>query len=232
MIDPLRFARYLAIVQTSFLRLSLANAQVGRDATGRLITQAIDDSKRVKLTGNTRSEANATNDRVPVPESLPMQHMQLLLRLPMEKEKELDQLLREIQDSNSPNYHKWLTPEQFKQKFSLAPEDIEVITNWLQSEGFTVNVLNARSVDFSGTAGQVRNAFHTEIHYLEVRGVRHFANMSDPQIPAALAPAKGRKERGGTPSCKNGYAVKSFISLRKRSQSQCPESHRCRSPLP
>jgi subtilase family serine protease len=44
-------------------------------------------------------------------------------------------------------------------------------------------------MDISGTAGQVREAFHTEIHHLEVKGVKHIANMSDPQIPAALAPA-------------------------------------------
>ena len=45
------------------------------------------------------------------------------------------------------------------------------------------------SIDYSGTAGQVRAAFHTEIHHLSVNGVTHFANMSDPEIPAALAPA-------------------------------------------
>ncbi|MGB0115204.1 MAG: Ig-like domain repeat protein, partial [Terriglobales bacterium] len=38
-------------------------------------------------------------------------------------------------------------------------------------------------------AGQVHAAFHTEIHNLDVKGVPHIANMSDPQIPAALAPA-------------------------------------------
>jgi subtilase family serine protease len=45
------------------------------------------------------------------------------------------------------------------------------------------------TIDFSGTAGQVLAAFHTEIHYLQARGATHFANMSDPQIPAALASA-------------------------------------------
>lgn len=44
-------------------------------------------------------------------------------------------------------------------------------------------------IDFSGTAGQVRQAFQTEIHQLNVKGVSHIANMSDPKIPAALAPA-------------------------------------------
>jgi subtilase family serine protease len=44
------------------------------------------------------------------------------------------------------------------------------------------------TINFSGTAGQVREAFGTEIHALEVKGVRHIANVRDPQIPAALAP--------------------------------------------
>ncbi len=43
-------------------------------------------------------------------------------------------------------------------------------------------------IDFSGTAGQVQAAFRTEIHRLSVNGQDHIANMSDPQIPDALAP--------------------------------------------
>jgi len=43
-------------------------------------------------------------------------------------------------------------------------------------------------VDFSGTAGQVAQAFHTEIHRYRVNGQSHYANPGDPYIPAALAP--------------------------------------------
>ncbi len=43
-------------------------------------------------------------------------------------------------------------------------------------------------VEFSGTAGMVRSAFHTSMHRYAVQGAQHFANASDPQIPAALAP--------------------------------------------
>src|SRR6202041_2301740 len=65
------------------------------------------------------------------------------------------------------------------------------IQRWLKSHNLKVNVeyTNGLLIGFSGTAGQVREAFHTEIHQLEVKGVKHFANMSDPRIPAALAPA-------------------------------------------
>jgi subtilase family serine protease len=44
------------------------------------------------------------------------------------------------------------------------------------------------AIEFSGTAGQIRSAFHTEIHNLSVNGTAHFANVTDPQIPVALAP--------------------------------------------
>ena len=189
MLDQSTHGRHPVVVPLFLLLLVLANAQVRSESTRPLITEAIDESKRVELPGNTRPEANAENDRGMVPDSLPMDHMQLQLRLPIEKEEELDNLLQKIQDPASPNYHKWLTPEQFKQQFSLAPEDVEKITNWLKSQGFTVSAINPRSVDFSGTAGQVRYAFRTAIHYFDVRGVRHIANLSNPQIPTALAPA-------------------------------------------
>src|ERR1700693_1119557 len=78
--------------------------------TRRLITQAVDPSRMVALPGNTRPEANAGNDRGPVPDDFPLQHMQLQLRLPAERQQALDQLIRNQQDPKSPDYHHWLTP--------------------------------------------------------------------------------------------------------------------------
>ena len=74
---------------------------------------------------------------------------------------------------------------------SQFQQDVNTITSWLQSQGFTVNSVSPSrmTVDFSGNAGQVSQAFHTSIHNLNVNGKRHIANMNDPQIPAALAPA-------------------------------------------
>ena len=77
------------------------------------------------------------------------------------------------------------------EKYGPAQQDIDAITHWLESHGFTVNYIypNRMVIDFSGTAGEIRKAFHTEIHHLDVRGKHHFANMSDPEIPEALAAA-------------------------------------------
>jgi subtilase family serine protease len=170
------------------LRAPVAQAQNGRPV---LITQNVDESKLATLEGNTPPEANQKNDRGLVADNLSMEHMMLQLKRSPEQERELRQFIEELTDSSSPNFHHWLTAKEFGQRFGLATQDLDAITRWLESHGFKVNVVyeNGMLIDFSGTAGQVRAAFHTEIHQLNVKGVKHIANMSDPRIPAALAPA-------------------------------------------
>ncbi len=154
------------------------------------ITAAVDESRLTTLRGNTHPFAQAQFDRGAAPDSLPMQRMLLVLQRSATQESALDTLMEQQQDASSPNYHAWLTPQQFGQQFGPADADIQTITSWLESHGFTVNrVSNGRTViEFSGTAGQVRDAFHTEIHRYNVNNEDHWANASDPQIPTALTP--------------------------------------------
>ena len=156
-----------------------------------LITETISETELVTLAGNTRPEATAANDRGPLADSFPMEHLWLQLRRSPEREQALERYIDQFSDRKSPNYHHWLTAKQFGERYGLAQEDLAAITGWLGSHGFTVNLVYPSRVliDFSGTAGQVREAFHAEIHNLEVNGEQHIANMSDPRIPAALAPA-------------------------------------------
>ncbi|MGO9895384.1 MAG: protease pro-enzyme activation domain-containing protein [Bryobacteraceae bacterium] len=174
---------------------SLANAQVAvtGQAARPLITRKIDESKVVTLAGNTRPEATTANDRGAVADSLPLEHIQLQLQRSAEQTQAVEQAIAELQNPKSANFHKWLTAEQFGAGFGASQADITTVTAWLTSHGFTVNQVypSGLLVDFSGTAGQVRQTFQTEMHYLEVSGVRHVANMSDPKIPAALASAVG-----------------------------------------
>ncbi|MGA2589284.1 MAG: protease pro-enzyme activation domain-containing protein [Bryobacteraceae bacterium] len=157
-----------------------------------LITDAIDESKLVTLSGNTRPEARRIeNDRGIVPDSTPVEHMFLQLRRPPSLEGEFVRLINEMHDKTSPNFRHWLTPQEIGDRFGLAQQDLDTIKSWLQSKGFTVHYIypTRMLMDFSGTAGTIREAFHTEIHSLEVDGKQHWANMRDPQIPEALAPA-------------------------------------------
>jgi hypothetical protein len=154
------------------------------------ITQPVNMENLVTLRGNTHPLARPEYDQGAAPDSLPTERMLLVLQRSAEQEAALRKLLDDQQIKSSPNYHMWLTPEQFGQQFGPADADIQAVTDWLTSQGFQVNhVATGRTViEFSGTAGQVRQAFHTEIHKFVVQGEEHWANASDPQIPAALTP--------------------------------------------
>lgn len=160
-------------------------------AARAVISAPIDERQLYRLRGGIRPEANARNDRGPVPDELAMQHMQLVLRRPSEREAAMQQFLRELHDRRSPNFHRWLSSSQFEARFGVAPQDTTAIVAWLTQHGFVVNAVYPGTgiIDFTGTAGAVRATLHTEIHYLDAGGLRHVGNMGDPQIPAALAPA-------------------------------------------
>ncbi len=167
-----------------------ALAQEG-NVSRRLITQAIDEGRLTTLHGNTRSEANSLNDRGVVPFAFRMEHMMLQLKRSPEQEAALQKFMDEQNGPDSANYHHWLTAQELGDKFGPSAEDIDTITSWLREHGLEVNIVypNKMVIDFSGTAGQVQEAFRTEIHNLNVNGRSHYANMTDPQIPEALSAA-------------------------------------------
>src|SRR5712691_3707114 len=168
-------------------------AQSGADQKSRVatrVTETVDDTNRIVLRGNVHPLARAEFETGVVADAQPVTRMLLLLQRSEGQETALRQLMEEQQSKNSPNYHAWLTPEQFGKQFGPADADVQAVTDWLRSHGFQVSkVSKGRTIiEYSGTAGQIRNAFGTEIHRYNVKGEEHFANVSDPQIPAALSP--------------------------------------------
>ena len=177
------------IAMAAFVQTTVAQ-EAQMVAPRPLITQAVDDTQLARLTGNTHPLARPEFDLGTAPATLPMERMLLVLKRGPEQEAALDRLMDDQQDKNSPSYHKWLTPEQFGQKFGPTDADLQAITGWLQSRGFQVGSTKGRTVlEFSGSASQVQEAFHTTIHKYLVNGEQHWANASDPSIPAALMSA-------------------------------------------
>jgi hypothetical protein len=216
-------ALILAVCLVGLPSVTLA---AGASSTARpLITQPIQDGHRVTLDGNTRPEArNAAYDRGPVANNFPMAHLWLQLKRSPEQEQALVTLIDQMHDPKSPHYHQWLTAKEFGATFGLAQSDLTKISGWLQGHGFKVDAVftNGMVIEFSGTAADVRQAFHTDIHRLDVDGELHYANMSDPQIPAALAAAvvgvvsmnDFKPHSGATPPSK--YYVSSTGELTER----------------
>jgi uncharacterized protein (TIGR03437 family) len=168
-----------------FLCASLAPLSAQRDR----IAARIDDSRTVVLSGRVHPKARAENDSGPVESSFQVPGITLLLKPSASQQSDLQQLLRQQQDPSSPSYRQWLTPEQYADRFGPSASDVAKITDWLQSQGFVVtNTARSRTwIAFSGTAEQARKAFHTEIHRYNVNGEIHYANATDPSIPAALS---------------------------------------------
>lgn len=171
------------------LCLSL-NAAAQSPQPANRITAPIDDSIRVTLTGNVRSMAQVRFDQGPAPGSTATGRISLVLQRSAAQQQALNQYLADLQTSGSPNYHKWLSPAQYGARFGISDSDLATVESWLQSQGFRIEkVPQARNViQFSGTIAQVQSAFHTSIHSFRINGESHFANVNDPQIPAALAP--------------------------------------------
>jgi subtilase family serine protease len=155
-----------------------------------LITQKIDESTLVTLKGNTHPAMQPANDLGAVSDSLQLDHMYLLLKRSPEQQQKVDSLIDQLHDSKSALYHQWLTADQIAEQFGPSEQDVGSVTKWLEAHGFTVNTVYRANgvIDFSGPAGSVRKAFHTEIHDLSVKGRNHIANASDPKIPSSLAP--------------------------------------------
>src|SRR5208282_782982 len=154
------------------------------------VTQAVDMRNLVTLRGNVHPLARLEFDQGVAPDDLPMERMLLVLQRGPEQEAALRQLLDDQQVKSSPRFHQWLTPEQFGQQFGPADSDLQAVTDWLTSQGFEVAKISAGRtvIEFSGPAGLVRQVLGTEIHRFRMNGEDHWANTSDPQIPAALAP--------------------------------------------
>ena len=182
MVRPAQFAA-LSVVLAALLGAGTASAQ-----TAPRIREAADDSRLVTLRGNTHPAARPEFDRGPVPPDFPLERLQLVLTRSSQQQASLKALLDTQQDKSSTNFHKWVTPGEFGQQFGVADQDIRVITSWLESHGFQVNQVSQGKtiLQFSGTAAQVLEAFHTEIHKFMVNGEEHWANARDPQIPQSL----------------------------------------------
>ncbi len=153
------------------------------------ISGPIASGQLVRLSGGVPHQAKTQYDQGSVDPSLKLGYMTLLTVPSASQQKALDQLLVQQQDPRSPQYHKWLTPEQYADRFGLSPNDIQRITNWLLSQGFLIsNVARGRNwIVFSGTAAQAERAFQVEIHNFDVNGEKHFSNTTPPSIPASLS---------------------------------------------
>ena len=154
------------------------------------ITAAPAETALTTLRGNTSPMAQSRYDHGTASASMATGRISLLLRRSPAQQQALTQYLGALQNPQSASYHKWLTPQSFGANFGIAQQDLQTVEQWLRSQGFKIENVPASlsSIQFSGTVGQVEQAFHTSIHSYVINGKQHYSNNADPQIPSALAP--------------------------------------------
>jgi pseudomonalisin len=117
--------------------------------------------------------------------------LQMEIYLRPRNQAERDRLAAELQDPTSPHYHHFLTPDEYNRRFGPTQADVDQVSNWLTSQGFTVTQASAHDgrIMFSSDVVTAENAFL--VHIAASRDDRHFTNLEDPQVPAEVAPKIG-----------------------------------------
>ncbi|MBI4851027.1 MAG: S8/S53 family peptidase [Acidobacteria bacterium] len=115
--------------------------------------------------------------------------LNLIMAFKLDKEIELRNLIQELYDQNSPNYHKWLNPEEFGKRFGRSDSEINTAINWLVSQGFTIEETwpNRLAISFSAQTSIIEKAFQLEINEYEDSSSRVFySNSQAPLLPKEL----------------------------------------------
>jgi uncharacterized protein (TIGR03437 family) len=160
-----------------------ANAQQSR------ISKPVDNQVRAVLSGHIHPQARPEDDQGRVAPAFSMSYVTLILAQSESQRADLAQLLLDQQNPNSANYHHWLTPEQYADRFGVSTDDLTKMTNWLESQGLTIaSVARGRNwIAVNGDASGIESAFQTEIHQYLANEEKHFAAAQEPSVPAAFA---------------------------------------------
>ena len=154
------------------------------------VTAKVNNSNRTTLPGHVPAALRHAIHLGRINPNTPAQHLVMVLKSSEEQKQAIRRVIDEQQDRRTPNYHQWVTPEEFGERFGVHDTDIAKVSAWLTSQGFTVEDVSKskRLIHFSGTTGNIENAFQTEMHSYQVGTAKHVSISRDITIPAALSP--------------------------------------------
>ncbi len=99
--------------------------------------------------------------------SLPAERrMNLSFVLPLRNQAELSDLLNRLYDPASPDYHQFLSVEEFTQRFGPTAEDFQAVVDFSQAHGLTVTdrPANRRLVPVSATVARMEEVLHARMN--------------------------------------------------------------------
>jgi subtilase family serine protease len=174
----------------SLAAFALAATTLAAQTSAPRIQAEISTSAVSTLQGSLHPLAQAQYDSGRVPADTRLIGISIVFNRSAAQQADLESLIAAQQNPGSPLYHQWLNPDQFAARFGMAQSDVNKVQTWLQQQGFSVDsVARSRNlIRFSGSAGQVEQAFQTQMHFYTIGGVKHFAPSTALSLPSALAP--------------------------------------------
>jgi subtilase family serine protease len=173
----------------AFLAAGITPANASRTAR---ISAEVNSAQLTLLTGSQHPLAQAKYESGRLAAATKLQGISLYFSRTAQQQADLDALLAAQQNPASPQFHKWLTPEQYASRFGMADSDLAKVQTWLEQQGFAVDSMSRGKdmIRFSGTVRQVESAFATEMHNytLPIGGKTetHMAPSTALSVPAAM----------------------------------------------
>lgn len=148
----------------------------------------VDENLLATMRGSVHPLARPEFDQGAVPDDFPVRRMLVMLQRPPEREAARQRFLRDVHTPGSAMFHQWLSSKEYGRQFGARDEDVQTVAAWLQAHGFSVaRVTRSKAIiEFSGTAGQVREALHTEIHEYAANGRSFYANDREISVPEGI----------------------------------------------
>jgi subtilase family serine protease len=114
--------------------------------------------------------------------------LRLAIGLQHPKVSEQEQFIKELHTKDSPTFHKFLTPEEWNQRFAPSVGDEQAVVDWATAAGFTVThrFANRLIVDLEAPAAVIEKAFGVTLNAYRVGTRTAFSNDRDPTIPISL----------------------------------------------
>ncbi|HVP54268.1 MAG TPA: S53 family peptidase [Candidatus Eisenbacteria bacterium] len=100
-----------------------------------------------------------------------------------------DALLQQLYTKGSPQYHKFLTPQQYAQRFGPTAQDTALVQDFLKANGLSIVTTHPGNfyVTARGRIADMQKAFNVSINRFQVNGTTTFANTSDIAIAGPAA---------------------------------------------
>jgi hypothetical protein len=122
---------------------------------------------------------------------LPGDHqLRLAIGLPLRDTAGLTNLLRDLYDPASPQFHHYLTPQQFTERFGPTSAQYAAVVQFARTNGFSIvgRHPNRLALDVTGRVGDIERAFHVRLHsYRHPQENRNFfAPDAEPWVDASL----------------------------------------------